>query len=51
MLERVEQLEARVVRGNADDVVFERSDRYGPLAVDPPTSDETTEYFESLRAS
>jgi putative phosphoesterase len=28
----VERLRARVVRGNADDVVFERSDRYGPLA-------------------
>jgi putative phosphoesterase len=33
VLDLVEQLGARVVRGNADDVVFERSDRYGPLAV------------------
>src|SRR5262249_10958840 len=29
----VERIGAHVVRGNADDVVFERSDRYGPLAI------------------
>ena len=37
------------VRGNADDEVVERSDRFGQLA--PWSATSVTEHFESLRGS